>query len=192
MNNITPYPVLAHVVNMIENVISGIKIQYTAEGVVTLKDGNDTIHLEQKNDGAGNFATIFIKDPRDIIFSEDLFPSLKNLHQGTSGDLKLELQNTTVIINDLDVETQIILEEAKDEFDQISNSYEFVKTIEKEGNKLKSSLKFGNNSFILSLINDADQILVSPEFASSFDATVRKTIESDTLKVQEELNASFK
>lgn len=192
MNNITPYPVLAHVVNMIENVISGIKIQYTAEGVVTQKDGNDTIHLEQKNDGAGNFATIFIKDPRDILFSEDLFPSLKNLHQGTSGDLKLELQNTKVIINDLDVETQIILEEAKDEFDQIINSYEFVKTIEKEGNKLKSSLKFGNNSFILSLINDADQILVSTEFASSLDATVRKTIESDTLKVQEELNASFK
>ncbi|MGM9476162.1 hypothetical protein ACS5PU_07020 [Pedobacter sp. GSP4] len=192
MNTITPYPVLAHVVNIIKNVISDIKIEYTATGVAKLKDGNDTIDLEQLFDSSGNFARILIKDPRDIIFSEDLLPTMKNLADGAEGNLKSALQKSTVIINGIDVDTLLILEDAKDEFDQISNSYEFVRPLEKEITTVKSHFKFGSNSFVLTLMNEKDQIFVTPEFAASFDAAVRKTVENDSLKVQEALNASFK
>lgn len=192
MNNITPYPVLEYVVNVIKNAISDIKVEYTTAGAVNLKDGNDTIHLEQKFDSTGNFATILINDPRDIIISEDLLSVLENLHEGANGSLKTGLQNTTVIINDLDVETQIIFQGVKDAFDQISNSYEWVKTIEKENTKVKSTFKFGTHKFDLTLMNESDQIFVQAEFIASFDPAVRKTIEGDSFKVQNAIYAIFK
>lgn len=192
MNNITPYPVLEYVVNVIKKAISDIKVEYLTEGAVNLKDGNDTIHLEQKFDSTGNFATILINDPRDIIISEDLLPVLEHLQDGAPEKLKTGLQTTTVIINDLNVETQIIFQGVKDAFDQISNSYEWVKTIEKETTKTKSTFKFGAHKFDLTIMNESDQIFVQPEFAASFDPTIRKTIEEDSLKVQNAIYATFK
>ncbi|WP_316839796.1 hypothetical protein [Pedobacter gandavensis] len=192
MNNITPHPVLEHVVNIIKNVISDIKIDYTSESTANLKDGNAFIILEQVFDSSKNSATILIKDPKDIIFSEDLLPDLKHLHDGTTGAFKTELQNATVIINDLDVATQIIFESAKDAFDQISNSYELVKTIEKEISKVKSTFKFGSNVFNLTIADGEDLICITPEFAPSYNAAIQKTIEDDALKVQNSLNSIFK
>ncbi|MBB2148657.1 hypothetical protein [Pedobacter gandavensis] len=191
MNNITPYPVLECVVSIIEDVISGIKVDYTSESKATLIDGNAGILLEQQSDSNGNL-TINIKDPKDIILSEDLLPDLQELHKSAKGALKTELEKTTIIINGLDVETQLVYQSAKDAFDQISNSYEFVKTLEKEVSKIKSTLKFGSNVFDLTVSNEQGQILISPEFASSFNAAIQKTVEDDALKVQNVLNIMFK
>jgi hypothetical protein len=181
MNNIKPDAVLESVVNLIKNTISDAKIEYVSSSTATLKDGNDIIYLEQKSDNSGNSATIFIKDKQEIIFSEDLLDPLKDLDQ-----------TATIIVNDLDVETYLIFQAVKDEFDQLSNSYEFVKATEKEVQKAKSTFKFGKHVFDLTVSNEQDQIVVAPEFSSSFDNTIKKTIEADALKVQNAMCAEFK
>ncbi|ALL05433.1 hypothetical protein AQ505_07980 [Pedobacter sp. PACM 27299] len=191
MSNITPNPVLEHVVNVIKNVISDIKIEYTSTNVANLKDGNAPIYLEQHLDESGKLA-IFIKDPKDIIFSEDLLPELNSLDEGVKGALKSELQAATIIINDLNVATQIIFQSAKDAFDQISNSYEFAKNMEKDITKVKSTFKFGSNVFDLTILNEPELISITPEFAASFNPAIKKTVEDDARKVQNALNAMFK
>ena len=191
MSNITPNPVLEHVVNVIKNVISDIKIEYTSTNVANLKDGNAPIYLEQHLDESGKLA-IFIKDPKDIIFSEDLLPELNSLDEGVKGALKSELQAATIIINDLNVATQIIFQSAKDAFDQISNSYEFAKNIEKDITKVKSTFKFGSNVFDLTILNEPELISITPESAASFSPAIKKTVEDDAQKVQNALNAMFK
>ncbi len=184
MNDITDYPVLAYVVKLIKNTITDIKTEYIAPASVELKDGNDTIYLQQRSDENGNPSTIFIKDPKDIIFSEDLLPSLKNLQEGAEGKTAEALLNARVIINDLDVETQLIFQAVKDHFDEISNSYEFFKAIEKQTDKIKSSFKFGSHSFELTVINQTPLISVTAGFSPSFDESIKKTIENDAAKVQ--------
>lgn len=191
MSNITPNPVLEHVVNVIKNVISDIKIEYTSTNVANLKDGNAPIYLEQHLDESGKLA-IFIKDPKDIIFSEDLLPELNSLDEGVKGALKAELKAASIIINDLNVATQIIFQSAKDAFDQISNSYEFAKNIEKDITKVKSTFKFGSNVFDLTILNEPELISITPEFADSFNPAIKKTVEDDAQKVQNALNAMFK
>lgn len=180
MNNITPYPVLEHIVGLIKNAVSDIKIEFTSPGVANLKDGNDSIHLEQRFDTTGNFATVFIKDPREIIFSEDLLPVLK------------DLKTATIVINDLDIETIMILEATKDVFDEISISYEFVKATEKDITKVKSAFKFGSHRFEVMIKNESDAIYLTPEFPSTIDAVIKKNIEADASKAQNALTAAFK
>lgn len=192
MSDFKPHPVLEYIVNLIENTISGAKIEYTSTSIATLKDGNDTIYFEQKSDSTGNAATIRIKDPKEIIYSEDLMNPLNDLQENAKGELKLTLQSTTIIINDLDVATNLIFQAVKDEFDQLSNSYEFVKTIEKEITKVKSKFKFGKHLFDLTVTNEPTQVIVTPEFPSPFDAVVKKTIEEDVLKVQNAMCIAFK
>ncbi len=184
MNDTKPYPVLDYVVNLIKNTISDAKVEYTSIGTVTLKDGNDTIYLEQKFDSSESLATIFITDPKEIIYSEDLLVPLKNLAKGTDGPLKSALQDATIIVNDLDLETYLIFLSVKNEFDQLSNSYEFLQTVEKETTKVKSLFKFGKHPFGLNVVNEADQILLTTKFASTIDPGIKKTIEEDALKVQ--------
>lgn len=181
MNNITPLPVLEHVVNVIKDTISDIKVEYVTISTAHLKDGNDSIHLEQLADSTGKFASIRIQDPKEIIISEDLLPTLKSLHE-----------DTTIIINDLYVDTQLIFQAVKDAFDQISNSYELIKTIQKETTKVKSTFKFGTHKFDLTVVNETAHVSIESEFASSFDPTIKKTIEADAAKVQKAVNAIFK
>jgi hypothetical protein len=192
MNNITPYPVLEYVVNVIKKAISDIKIEYASISVANLKDGNDTIILEQLFDSSGTFATILISDPSEIIISEDLLPVLNELHQQAEGKLQMALQGTTVILNGLDVETQLIFQAVRNGFDEISDSYEFGEVLDKETTKVKSDLKFGANELKLTVMNEQFHIFVVPEFDASFDPAVRKTIEADALKVQHAVFAIFK
>lgn len=180
MSTITPLPVLAHVVSLVKNVISDLKIEYTTTASAVLKDGNDTIHLDQRFDSTGKFATVLINDQRDILFSEDLLPEL------------VELQNATIVVNDLDVETRLVLETVKDAFDQLSSSYEFVKTTTKELTNVKSEFKFENHRFEVILNNEPTKLLVGAEFASNVDSAIKKIIETDTFKVQKAVDAIFK
>jgi hypothetical protein len=192
MNDIKPYAVLEYVVNLIKNTISDAKIEYASTSTAILKDGNDTLYLEQRFDSTGNFASIFINDPREIIYSEDLLEPLNTLYQGATGDLKAALQTATILVNEIDVETHLILQTVKDGFDQLSNSYEFIKITDNEISKVKCSFKFGKHQFELTVMNEADLILVEPEFSSSFDPAVKKTIAEDAFKVQNAVKAIYK
>jgi len=193
MNN-TTYPVLEYIVNLLKNAIADAKVEKQSDTVSVVKDGNDTIRLEQLFDNNGNSTGIAITDKKDIIFSEDLFETLDKIDESAKGDatLKAALKNAIIIINDLDVETQLIFQSVKDCFDQLSNSYEFVKINKKEVNKLKAQFKFGKHSFDLSVVNEANEIFVTADFAAAVDAPVRKTIEADILKVQNAINKIFK
>lgn len=191
MSNITPHPVLVHVINIIKNTIGDLKIQYVSSAVANLKDGNDSIGLEQQFDNSGNLATLFINDPRDIMFSEDLLPVLKDLAKDAKGELKSTLQTTSIVINELDIETRLILETAKDAFDQLSSSYEFVRTTVNKLSKVKSKFKFENHLFEVLITNETDQLLVEPDFSSTLDPKIQKIIAADTFKVQQALQSIF-
>lgn len=192
MTEIKQYPVLEYIVNVLKNAIADAKIEKQSSSEFVIKDGNDVIHLKQVFDESGNLATIFITDKKHIIFSEDLLDTLQNIDEDATGDLKEALQTATIIINDLNVETELIFQAAKDFLDQLSNSYEFVKVIEKDVTKLKIQFKFGKHVFDLTIVNEPTSIAISPEFAPSFDAGIKKTIEEDVLKVQKAINKMFK
>lgn len=189
MNNTKLHPALEYIVNLIKDAISGIKIEYVSTSAAILKDGNDTIHLEQQFDESGNLSTIHIKDPKDIIYSEDLIPVLNKLD---AAGVKAGLKNATVIINGLDIETQVTFQAVKDGFDVISNSYEFVRFVEKEVTIVKCLFKFGANIFGLTVVNDPGVITVKVAFDSKFDPAVKTTIEADALRVQKAVNAMLK
>jgi len=193
MNN-TTYPVLEYIVNLLKNSIADAKVEKKSNTVSVVKDGNDIIRLEQLFDNNGNSTGIAITDKKDIIYSEDLLETLDSIHENAKGDaeLKAALKNAIIIINDLDVETQLIFQSVKDCFDQLSNSYEFVRITKKGVNKLQAQFKFGKHSFDLSLVNEATEIFVSAEFAAAVDAPVKKTIEADISKVQNAVNKIFK
>ncbi|MBE5321162.1 hypothetical protein IM793_18510 [Pedobacter sp. MR2016-19] len=179
MNN-TQSKALELVVGIIKDTIGDIKIEQTSASSVTLKDGNATIQLTQQAGENADKETVVILDPKDIIYSEDLLPELN------------DLTSVTVIINGLDIETHLVFQAVRDCFDQISNSYEFLKIFEKDVIRIKSGFKFGSHAFVLNVLNEKDQIAISTEFAASFDAAVRKTVETDVIKVQKAINKMVK
>jgi len=189
MNNITPNPLLANVVDVIKDVISDIKIEYISPSVVELIDGNAKINIKEQLDANGNLATINIDDPKDIIFSEDLVPALKKLVEKKS---KAQPVIGTIIINDLEIEMHLIFQDVKDAFDQLSTSYEFLKTNKKEVTKVKSICKFGSHVFTLTVMNETDEIFVTPEFPTTMEPAIVKIIGDDVAKVQKAVRAIFK
>jgi len=178
--NSTQSKALDLVVGIIKDTISDIKIETTSANTVTLKDGNATIQLTQQAGESADKEKVVILDPKEIIYSEDLLPDLN------------DLTSVTVIINGLDIETHLVFKAIRDCFDQISNSYEFLKIFEKDVNKIKSGFKFGSHAFVLNVLNEKDQISISAEFAASFNAAVRKTVETDIIKVQKAINKMVK
>ena len=189
MNNITPNPLLVNVVDVIKYVISDIKIEYISTSVAELIDGNAKINIKEQLDASGNLATINIDDPKDIIFSEDLVFALKKLVEKKS---KAQPAIATIIINDLEIEMHLIFQDVKDAFDQLSTSYEFLKTNKKEVTKVKSICKFGSHVFTLTVMNETDEIFVTPEFPTTMEAAIVKIIGDDVAKVQKAVRAIFK
>lgn len=194
MSEINQYPVLDYLVNVLKNAIADSKVEKQSQSVSVVKDGNDIIHVEQLFDESGNNAKIVITDKKLIVISEDLLEPLQTIHTSVKGNesLKKELEAATIIINGLDIETELVFQAARDCFDELSDSYEFSKNVEKEVSKLKAPLKFGANPFELVIVNDAASIQVTPNFIKSLDAGVTKAIEADVAKVQNALNKHFK
>ncbi len=190
MTEIKKYSVLEYIVEVLGKAIVDAKVQNPSESTAVIKDGNDMIHLEQSFDGV--VPAVFIKDPKEIIFSEDLLEPLKNIHKGAKGELKAALQSANIVINDLDVETQLIFQAVKGGFDELSNSYEFLKTTKREITKVTSQVKFGKHVFEISIVNEPEFILVMPDFATPFDPAVKKTIEGNALEVQTAITKAVK
>ncbi|QNK63462.1 hypothetical protein H7F33_02835 [Pedobacter sp. PAMC26386] len=189
MIEVKEYKVLEYVVGILKKAIADSKVEKKSEGVSVIKDGNDTIQLEQIFDNIGNTASILITDKKEIIFSEDLLETLLDIQEGGSD---LNQQISKIVINDLSVETEIILHAVKDCFDNLSSSYEFVKTSEKEIHKLAIQFKFGDHKFSLNLINEPAVINLTADFAATLDPAVKKTIEGDVVKAQKAINMLFK
>lgn len=181
---------LAHVVKTLTKAIADSKVEQKSANEYTVRDGNDEIHLKQDT----NSNQIVILDKRNIIFSEDLMETFQDIHETVKGDadLKALLKNTTIIINGLNIETDFVFQAVKDFLDQVSNSYEYVQTVETEVTKIGAGFKFGKHIFRLNINNQAHKVTLEPRFVASFDAGIQKTITDDITKVELAVNKMFK
>jgi len=194
MSEIKQYPVLKHIVNVIKNAIADSKVDEQSESVSIIKDGNDSIHVKQLFDDTDKIASIFITDKKEILYSEDLLETLEDIAQTAKSDanLKKALEATKIIVNDLSLQTEFILQEVKAAFDELSDSYEFGKTTEKNIEEFSASYKFGDNKFDIKVVNNADAIKLEAKIDSAVKPAVKKTIEADVDKIGKALNNSFK
>lgn len=181
---------LAYVVKTLTKAIADSKVEQKSANEYTVRDGNDEIHLKQDP----NSDQIVILDKRNIIFSEDLLETFQDIHETVKGDadLKALLKNTTIIINGLNIETDFVFQAVKDFLDQVSNSYEFVQTVETEITKIGAGFKFGKHIFRLNITNEPEKVTLEPRFVASFDAGIQKTITDDINKVELAVNKMFK
>ncbi len=186
------YLVLDYVVNTLKNAIADSKVESPSHHEFLIKDGNDEIFLKQLLNEKE--ATIYITDKRNIIFSEDLLETLQNLHSTVKGndDLKTALQNSQIIINDLNIETELVFQAIKDFLDQLSNSYEFIQKVENNITRIGVGFKFGKHIFRINITNDPKEISIETRFSASFDPGVQKTISADIRKVEQAVNKMFK
>ncbi len=194
MSKTQNYPVLEHIVKTLKNAIADAKIESISANEYSIKDGNDEIMLKEiKN---GDNATVFITDKRRIIYSEDLLETLQQMHMHRDvkahKELKDALEKANIIINDLNIETELIFQAIKDFLDQLSNSYEHIQNVESIITKIGAGFKFGKHIFRLNINNEVDQVTVEPRFAASFDTTVKDTIIADVSKVEKAVNKMFK
>ncbi|MFD0941651.1 hypothetical protein [Pedobacter boryungensis] len=194
MKKTEEFPALDYIVKTLTKAIADSKVEQKSATAYTIKDGNDEIVLEQTSSVNDNPNAILITDKRNIIFSEDLLETLQNLHDNVRGDekLKTSLKETLIIINGLDIETDFVFQAVKDFLDQVSNSYEFVQTVETNVTKIGAGFKFGKHIFRLNITNEPTAIILEPRFVASFDAGIQKTITDDIAKVQLAINKMFK
>ncbi|MGY4383992.1 recombinational DNA repair protein RecR [Pedobacter sp. UYP24] len=194
MSEIEKYPVLDYIVNTLKNALTDAKLEIKARNEYIIKDGNDEILLRQEPTNEGNAATILITDKRHIIFSEDLLETLQYIHQDIVGNPELmkALENATIIINDLDIETELVFQAIKDQLDQLSNSYEFIQSVENKITKIGAGFKFGKHIFRLNINNEPKEISIETRFTPTFDPAIQKTIAADIQKVQAAVNKMFK
>lgn len=192
MKTIEEYAALAYVVKTITKAIADLDVEQKSASEYVIKDGNDAIFLTQETTDKGT--VIAIKDDRKIIFSEDLLEPLQDIADSVKGNdaLKASLNETTIIINGLDIETEFVFQAVKDFLDQVSNSYEFVQTVETEVTKIGAGFKFGKHIFRLNITNGADKVVFEPRFVATFDEGVKKTISADLVKVEAAVNKMFK
>ena len=188
------YPVLDHIVNTLKNAITDAKVENPSPNEYIIKDGNDEILLKQMPNEV--VTTVFITDNRRIIYSEDLLETLQqiHMHKDVKGnqELKNALEKTTIIINDLNIETELIFQAIKDFLDQLSNSYEFIQTVENNITKIGAGFKFGKHIFRINITNEPEKISIEPRFSASFDSSIQQTITIDINKVQVAVNKMFK
>lgn len=193
MSVVKQYPVLKHIVNVIHKAIGDSKVEQQSEGVSVIKDGNDTIQIKQLFDSTESIATVFITDKKEILYSEDLLETLDTTHRSVTDDsLRDALLATTIIVNDLTLETRFIYQEVKAAFDELSDSYDFVGTLERNIEEFAVRYRFGDNKFDLKVINGADAIKLQPKIDSAVKPAVVKTLEADYEKIEKALNATFK
>lgn len=195
MSETKQYPVLKHIVNVIKNAIADSKVEEQSQSVSIIKDGNDSIHIKQLFDSTDeDIATIFITDKKEILFSEDLLETLQDIEDSAKGDaaLKKALQATTIIVNDLTIETDFIFQAVKESFNELSDSYEFIKTTEKNIEELAAQFKFGDNRFDIKLKNESDIIRIEAQVNDSVTPKVKKIIEADVVKIEQGLTKMFK
>lgn len=194
MSEIKQSPVLKHIVSVIKNAIADSKVEVQSESVSIIKDGNDSIHITHLFDSTENIDTIFFTDKKEILFSEDLLETLQDIEDTAKSDagLKKSLKAAAIVVNDLSIEMDFIFQAARAAFDELSDSYEFVKATEKNIEELTAQFKFGDNKFDLTIKNVSDKIHIGAQVNSAVTPAVTKTIEADVAKIEQALNKMFK
>jgi len=176
------YQVLELLVSVLKESIADSKVEKESENSSILKDGNDVIRLKQEFDG--ETAVILITDKKNIIYSEDLLETLLRIEKNEAP--------ASFVINDLTVQTEVILYAVRDFFDAVSSSYEYVGALERVGHKAKVRMKFGDHPFDAIIFNESSKVSLSTVFNPALAESIRATIEADAQKVQDGVNKQFK
>lgn len=194
MSDIKQSPVLEFISEKIKNAIADAVLEKKSATENIIKDGNDTIQLVEVAGTAGYTSSVLITDKKEILYSEDLLEELQDvyLETETGSAISEALKQTSILVNDLSIETKFVFQAVKDCFDTLSNSYEYMLTTEKNFNNITLVFKFGETKFKAIIANEPAQITIGTAYGSTITPKVKETIEADVVKVQKALNKLFK
>ena len=194
MNEATQYPILTYLVNFIREAIADAPVTQESDIIYSIKDGNDEIRLVQVSEADAAETIIEITDIKKILTSEDLLETLQHieLEVRESDPLRKGLENTQIIVNGLNIETDFIFQGTKSFLDEVSNSYEFYKMVSTKVNHIESVFRFGDHLFGIVITNEKEAVNLKATFPSSFDAGVKATVSADVAKVESAVNKMFK
>lgn len=193
MSEINQYAALEYLVDVLQKAIIGSKIKQITADESAIIDGNASIRLKQQPESNGN--TIFIRDEKEILYSEELLEEVYKIQErkGCPAGLKAALAPANIMINGLNIEAELIFHSVRDQFYALNGSYEFHKFIERNIQQLKFSMTFGDElTFELIVSNDADLVTIEAVVAESVPAAIKTMINTDLEDVRTEINQQFK
>jgi hypothetical protein len=194
MSDIKQSPVLKFISDKIKTAIADAVLEKISATESIIKDGNDTIQLEEVAGEAAKTTSILITDKKEILYSEDLLEEMQDVYLETESGTSLHeaLKATSIVVNNLSIETKFVFQAVKDCFDTLSNSYEYMLTTEKNINNITLVFKFGETKFKAIIANEPTVITIGTAYGSTITPKVKETIEADVVKVQKALNKLFK
>ncbi|TCC91062.1 hypothetical protein [Pedobacter hiemivivus] len=195
MSENKPYAVLEYVVDVLQDAIIGSKVKKTSADEFAIIDGNASIRVKQNFESNGNTGAIQIRDEKQILFSEELLETVYKIHEGADHgpDLKAALSIANIIINGLNIEAELIFHAVKDQFYALSDSYEFLKFIERDIQQMKFNMSFGDElTFEVIVLNEPNSVTIDTVIGESVAPAVKATINANVEKVRLEINKQFK
>lgn len=195
MSEIKQYAVLEYIVDVLQKSIIGSKVKQIAPDETAIIDGNASIVIKQRFESNGNTAAILIRDEKEVLYSEELLEKVYKIHEGAKDNaaLKAALSGANIIINGLNIEAELIFHAIRDQFYALSDSYEFLKFIEKDVQKMRFNMNFGDDLiFELIVLNEAGSIAIEAIIGKSVAPAVKSAISADVQEIRDKINKQFK
>lgn len=195
MSEIKQYAALEYLVDVLQKAIIGSKVKQLTPDESAIIDGNASIRLKQHSESNGNNVAISIRDEKEILYSEELLEEVYKIQgrKDCPADLKATLAPANITINGINIEAEMIFHAVRDQFYALNGSYEFQKFIERDNQKLKFNMTFGDElTFGLIVINEADLVAIEAVVGESVPSAVKAVINSDMETVRLEINKEFK
>lgn len=148
----------------------------------------------QQFDSNGNTAAIFIREEKEILYSEELLEEVYKIHEKVKdAGIKEALSVANIMINGLNIETELIFHAVRDQLYTLSGSYEFQKFIARDIRQVKFNMNFGDElTFELVVVNEQDSVTIEAFTGTSVPAAVKTVINADLETIRLEINNQFK
>lgn len=195
MSEINQYAALEYLVDVLQKAIIGSKVKQLTTDESAIIDGNASIRLKQQPENNGNPASIFIRDEKEILYSEELLEEVYKIQERKDypASLKAILTASNIMINGLNIEAELIFHAVRDQFYALNGSYEFQKFTERDNQKVKFNMTFGDElTFELVISNEADLVAIEAVIGESVPSAVKAVINADMESVRLEINQQFK
>jgi len=195
MSEIKQYAVLEYIVDVLQKSIIGSKVKQIAPDEAAIIDGNASIVIKQRLESNGNTAALLIRDEKEVLYSEELLEKVYKIYEGAKDNaaLKAALLGANIIINGLSIEAELIFHAIRDQFYALSDSYEFLKFIEKDVQKMRFNMNFGDDLiFELIVLNEAGSIAIEAITGKSVAPAVKSAITADVQEIRDKINKQFK
>jgi hypothetical protein len=194
MSETKQYAALEYIVDVLQKAIIGSKVKQITPDESAIIDGNASIRVKQQFESDGNKAGIFIRDEKEILYSEELLEEVYKIHEGVNdAGLKETLSAANIMINGLNIETELIFHAVRDQLYTLSGSYEFKKFIGRDIQKIKFNMSFGDElTFELTVSNNPDSVTIETLTGESVPPAVKTVINADLETIRLEINKQFK